>query len=61
VVRRGRAVAAIEVKSGGAGRHHPGLAAFADEFKPTRTLLVGGEGIALEEFLLQPVARWLER
>ena len=61
VVRAGRAVTAIEVKSGRGRDTHPGLAAFAEAFKPTRTLLVGGDGIPVEEFLLAPVARWVTR
>jgi hypothetical protein len=28
-------------------------------FKPRRKLLVGGDGIALEEFLARPVEHWL--
>ncbi len=59
VVRAGRAVTAIEVKSGRGRDTHPGLAAFAEAFKPTRKLLVGGGGIPLEEFLLEPVAHWV--
>ena len=50
---------AIEVKSGRAPQAHPGTAAFAAEFKVKRTLLVGGDGIAVEEFLNRPVAQWL--
>ena len=61
VVRRGRSVAAIEVKSGRGIRARSGLEAFAERFRPTRSLLVGGDGIALEEFLKQPVSRWLEK
>jgi len=34
--------------------------AFAQAFKPQRCLLVGGDGIALEEFLSQPVRHWLD-
>lgn len=61
VVRAGRAVVALEVKSG-RGREMPtGLAEFAAAFRPARTLLVGGDGLPLEEFLLQPVAHWLAR
>jgi hypothetical protein len=60
VTRAGRAVTAIEVKSGRAQDTYPGLAAFAEAFKPTRKLLVGAEGIPVEEFLLSPVARWLK-
>jgi hypothetical protein len=61
VVKTGRALVAIEVKSGRARDTHPGLAAFADTFRPTRKLLVGGDGIPVEEFLLAPVARWIAR
>ena len=60
MVRAGRAVTAIEVKSGRAQDRHPGLAAFVEAFKPTRTLLVGTGGIAVEEFLLAPAARWVD-
>jgi len=61
VVRAGRAVTAIEVKSGRGRETHPGLAAFAEAFKPRRKLLVGGDGIPVEEFLLAPVAHWIRR
>jgi hypothetical protein len=58
VVRVGKKVTAIEVKSGRSHDVLPGLAAF-DEFKPARRLLVGGDGIPAEDFLLQPVQHWL--
>ncbi len=61
VLRAGRAVAAIEVKSGRSRDTHPGLAAFRDAFKPGRTLLVGGDGIPVESLLLQPATRWVTR
>ena len=38
----------------------PGMAAFADAFKPARRLLVGGDGIAVEEFLARPVEHWVK-
>lgn len=60
VVRVGRAVTAVEVKSGRAPDAFPGLGAFAEAFKPKRTLLVGGDGISLEEFLTRPVQHWLQ-
>ena len=60
VVRAGRAVTAIEVESGRPRETPPGLEAFAASFKPTRTLLVGGDGIALEEFLSKPVEQWVK-
>ena len=60
VVRKGREITAIEVKSGRAYEAQPGLAAFAEAFKPQRRLLVGGDGIALEEFLSHPVEHWIK-
>ena len=59
VIRAGRVVVAIEVKSGRAPDTFAGLADFAKTFKPSRSLIVGGEGIALEEFLTKPVEHWL--
>ena len=58
VLRAGRAVVAIEVKSGRAPVALPGLAAF-EAFKPKRTVLVGGDGIPVDEFLSRPVTDWL--
>jgi predicted AAA+ superfamily ATPase len=56
VMRQGRTVTAIEVKSGRAQDTLPGLQAFSAAFKPTRKLLVGADGIPIEAFLLAPVA-----
>jgi predicted AAA+ superfamily ATPase len=59
VVHSGRQLTAIEVKTGRAPRIHAGSAAFADAFGPDRTLLVGGDGIGLHDFLKQPVKHWV--
>ncbi len=59
VLRRGRRLTAIEVTSGRRKNSLPGLAAFGTEFQPTRKLLVGGQGLPLEQFLSEPAARWL--
>jgi uncharacterized protein len=59
VVKAGRRVTAIEVKSGRAPQAHRGVAEFAAAFKPQRSLLVGGDGIELEEFLSRPVQDWI--
>lgn len=59
IVRAGRAVLALEVKSGRSPDTFPGLDEFSRAFKPTRTLMVGDGGIALDEFLTQPVEHWL--
>ena len=58
VVRAGHATTAIEVKSGRARDTLPGMAAFAEAFRPARTLLVGGDGIAVDDFLSKPVEHW---
>jgi predicted AAA+ superfamily ATPase len=60
VLRKGRTVTAIEVKSGRARDTLPGLSEFVAAFKPKRQLLVGGDGIALEAFLRTAVTRWLQ-
>lgn len=59
VVRAGRTVTAIEVKSGRSRDAQPGLAAFAAAFKAKRKLLVGGDGIPVEEFLGAPAEQWV--
>ncbi|MDE1922408.1 MAG: ATP-binding protein [Gammaproteobacteria bacterium] len=60
VVRAGSRLTAIEVKSGRAPTAHAGTAAFAAAFKVTRTLLVGGDGLTVQEFLDRPVPHWLD-
>jgi len=52
-------VVAIEVKSGRKKVSLPGLEAFSKEFPTKRKLLVGAQGIPLEEFLHLPVQEWL--
>ena len=59
VVRAGRRLAAIEVKSTRAPQFHRGTATFAAAFKPQRALLVGGDGIELGEFLSRPALHWI--
>lgn len=58
-VKKGRAITAIEVKSGRTRDAQSGLPTFGDAFKPKRSLLVGGDGIAVEDFLSRPVDHWL--
>jgi hypothetical protein len=61
VLQRGRAVVGLVVKSGTPRAAPGGMAAFREQFEPLRTLLVGGDGIPLEEFLSTPVVHWLEK
>jgi hypothetical protein len=60
VVRAGKRLLAIEVKSGRRRDTLPGMAAFAETFQPDRTLLVGGDGIELESFLSRSAGEWLD-
>lgn len=59
VLRAGKKLVAIEVKSGRRRDHLPGLAQFSREFDVTRSLLVGADGIPIGEFLAEPVQTWL--
>jgi len=59
VVKAGRTLTAIEVKTGRRRETLAGMDAFVQAFKPQRTLLVGSGGIPLETFLLQPVEHWV--
>lgn len=54
VLSRKNELVAIEVKSGRNKGTFPGVETFAKEFKVTRKLLVGLQGIPLAEFLLTP-------
>ena len=54
VLSRKDELIAIEVKSGRNKGSLPGIAAFSEEFKVKRKLLVGSKGISLDEFLLIP-------
>jgi predicted AAA+ superfamily ATPase len=59
VLSDGRQVLAIEVASGRRKPALPGLAAFVREFPGARPLLVGGQGLGLEDALSMPAADWL--
>jgi predicted AAA+ superfamily ATPase len=60
VLRAGRIVTAIEVKSGRQRQNLPGMAAFAKAFQPRHQWLVGGQGIPLAEFFQSPLRRYVE-
>jgi hypothetical protein len=59
ITRAGRRLTAIEVKSGRSRDTQPGQVAFAAAFKVHRSLLMGEDGIRVEEFLTQPVEHWV--
>ena len=64
VLQRGPRLVAVEVKSGPPRRTQSrGLDAFAAMFRTSatvRTLLVGADGVPLNEFLAVPAATWFE-
>ncbi len=61
VLCKGKILVAIEVKSGRRKTSLPGgVDALSKEFKVRRKLLVGAQGIPLEEFFLAPPEEWLE-
>jgi predicted AAA+ superfamily ATPase len=60
VTKAGRWLTAFEVKSGHTHDSLPGMTAFSEAFRPQRKLLVGGDGIQVEEFLGRPVGHWVK-
>ncbi|MCL5280744.1 MAG: ATP-binding protein [Planctomycetes bacterium] len=60
VLQSGRRIVPIEVKSGRAREGFPGMESFEKNFRPHRRLLVGGQGIPLDEFLATPISNWVE-
>lgn len=60
VLKKGKTVIGIEVKSGRTARSEAGLEEFSREFSPKKLLLVGADGIPLEQFLANPTIKWVE-
>lgn len=60
VLRKGRKILGIEVKSGRRPRVISGLAEFAHENRGAKTLVVGGSEVSLQKFLEIPLSEWLE-
>lgn len=58
ILARKKELVAIEVKSGRNKGSFPGIEAFSKEFKVKRKLLVGPQGISIEEFLLTSPEDW---
>ena len=59
VVRHEDRITAIEVKSGSRARSLSGFAALADRHRIDRRLVVGGDGVALSDFLASPPERFV--
>ncbi len=61
VIKAGRTLVAIEVKSGRRRDSLPGLKAFVEAYPKARPLLIGGDGITVKDFLSMPVEKWIEK
>jgi hypothetical protein len=59
ILRLGKTLTAIEVTSTAKSYTLPGMETFCKMFPVERRLLVGGQGIPLDEFLATPIERWL--
>ncbi len=59
VLKKGEAVAAIEVKSSSKKESMPGMSTFSKLYNPKRLLLIGNSGIPLVEFFKTPIEQWL--
>jgi predicted AAA+ superfamily ATPase len=59
VLRHGDHVTAIEVKGGNESLSHSGMDSFVRQFNPKRILLVGTQGVPLEDFLSEPLTAWI--
>ena len=60
VLQRGPRIVAIEVKSGTKLRPLQGMESFSERFNPQQSILVGEDGIPLNEFLTVPAHYWFE-
>jgi len=59
ILRLGKSLTAVEVKSTAKSYTLPGIETFCKTFPVKRQLLVGGQGISLDEFLATPIEHWL--
>jgi predicted AAA+ superfamily ATPase len=60
VLESGNTLVAIEVKSGKKRNTLEGTEEFCRAFKVKRQLLVGQQGIAIDEFLASPIEKWMK-
>jgi hypothetical protein len=60
VLTRGKHAVSIEVKSGRRKDAFSGIELFGNRFKPMRQLIIGRQGIPIDEFLSTPIERWLQ-
>lgn len=59
IVKRGKSITALEVKSGREISNKSGMDEFSKLFRPKQVLLVGTGGISLDQFLAEPLSHWI--
>jgi hypothetical protein len=57
ILRHGEKIIAIEVKTNWEKLHQSGMESFVQQFHPSHALLIGPQGIPLEEFLMTPLLK----
>jgi uncharacterized protein len=60
VLKKGKTIVGVEVKSGIGDASRTWMEEFARAFSPKRVLLVGADGIQLDQFLANPALKWVE-
>ena len=56
ILRHGKTLTAIEVKSGKENISHTGIDNFVKQYHPSRILLIGDQGIPVKDFLKSPLS-----
>jgi predicted AAA+ superfamily ATPase len=59
ILQQGRSITAVEVKSGRKRDSLAGIDRFTEFYRPQRKLLVGVDGISLDDFFTSPLSRWV--
>lgn len=59
ILKAGKNIISIEIKSGRSRETLAGMTTFAATFKPKKQLLISNDGISVEEFLSKPVEWWI--
>ena len=59
ILKKEKSVTAIEVKSSYKKDTFSGLKYFSKAFNPKRILIIGNQGISIEEFLKEPIENWV--
>ncbi|WP_456370564.1 ATP-binding protein [Thermodesulfatator atlanticus] len=61
VLQKGERLIPIEVKSGARLRKYAGIQAFKRQFPGSKSLVVGVDGVPLEEFFMMPAGQWFSQ